>query len=674
MKNIKAQYQSSIHKYQDEQVRKGFLLFNLLLPIILVYITESFASHSPLGGLQFLIHHPYAFLVNVFIVLSTFMLASLFTKRIGFLILIAFIWFALGVVNGVVLIFRVTPFSRSDLLLLKDGKDIISKYLGPLQIIAILITVVLVILFVIYFIFITPSGSHHTSFKYSLPSIVISFVLAIGLTLLGQQTGLLEKQFHELSVSYQNNGFYYCFVLSVLDVGIHKPSDYSEEVILNITNFDELTEQVETHSRKANVVIVQLESFFNVNRLKNVRFSSNPLPNLSKILPYYPSGLLNVPVVGAGTVNSEFEVLTGMNIDDFGVGEYPFKTIVKEKPCESIAYNLKENGYHTFAIHNNTGDFYERNQVYCNLGFDTFIPVEYMCPKEYTPLDWCKDNILVNQIQAALDSTPDQDLVYAVSVQGHGSYPTEDLDYEKHITITESNIDDPEYLNSLTYYVNQIYEMDQFIVNLIDMLNNQKEPTILLMYGDHLPSLDFTDDDFLWGNLYQTEYFFWSNCTDPLGGGNREAYTLNSEILHALEITSGAINSYHQNSYAKLLSEQITEEEYLSGLHDLEYDVLYGDNLYYNGEYPYETVDMKMGLYPVTIEDVELTKDHVLILRGQNFTRYSRIHINDSEVTTLFLDPTTLVAADITLEDRDKLTVCQSTLSESDPFTYRISK
>ena len=41
-------------------------------------------------------------------------------------------------------------------------------------------------------------------------------------------------------------------------------------------------ETVTYTSRKPNVVIVQLETFFNVNRLKDVKFSSNPLPNLTQ--------------------------------------------------------------------------------------------------------------------------------------------------------------------------------------------------------------------------------------------------------------------------------------------------------------------------------------------------------------------------------------------------------
>ncbi|MFQ9394794.1 MAG: hypothetical protein ACLR2E_13080 [Lachnospiraceae bacterium] len=46
-----------------------------------------------------------------------------------------------------------------------------------------------------------------------------------------------------------------------------------------------------------------------------------------------------------------------MNIDDFGIGEYPYKTVLKEKTCESLAYNLKSYGYKAYAIHNHEEAF-----------------------------------------------------------------------------------------------------------------------------------------------------------------------------------------------------------------------------------------------------------------------------------------------------------------------------
>lgn len=54
--------------------------------------------------------------------------------------------------------------------------------------------------------------------------------------------------------------------------------------------------------------------------------------------------------------NTEFEIMTSMNLDDFGPGEIPYKTVLKSTTCESTAFNLKEYGYSTHALHNNDGN------------------------------------------------------------------------------------------------------------------------------------------------------------------------------------------------------------------------------------------------------------------------------------------------------------------------------
>ena len=75
---------------------------------------------------------------------------------------------------------------------------------------------------------------------------------------------------------------------------------------------------------------------------------------------------------------------------------------------ESVAYDLKENGYATHAIHNHRAAFYSRNEVYPNLGFDDFTALEYMPAVEKTPTNWAKDGVLKDQILQALDVTEDQ--------------------------------------------------------------------------------------------------------------------------------------------------------------------------------------------------------------------------------------------------------------------------
>lgn len=656
-------------KYQNEASTDGYLLCYLVLPMILEFVIECMSYHSLIGGFQFIIFHPYSYLTNVMIISASFTFALIFHKRIGVIILISLVWLTGGIINFVLLFFRVTPFTSSDLLLLRDGVDVAAKYLSVFQ--CILIGVLGIVVFLVFLIFFlkTPKADHKPKYIRSIPIILGSFLLTWGVILFGQSCNLLETAFRELSQSYRKNGFIYCFGSSLIDTGISKPSDYSEEVMEQLTENYEITPETEhtiSYAKKPNVVVVQLESFFNVNRLKSVQFSGNPLPNLTRIMRELPSGAFSVPVVGAGTVNSEFEVLTGMNIDDFGIGEYPYKTIVKETACESLAYNLKTRGYHTFAIHNNTGDFYDRNLVYPNLGFDVFTSVEYMWPDKYTPLDWVKDSVLTEEIKTALDTTSGQDFVFAVSVQGHGSYPSgSNVKYTHHVTLTSSRIKDESYLNQLTYYVNQLYEMDHFIGELIEMLNRRNEPTILVMYGDHCPSLDLTDDMLSSGTIYDTEYFIWNNAGLSFPDQNMQAYEISSVILNALDIPDGAINAYHQNSRLQMEEGTLTEEDYLQGLKELEYDVLYGDQITYGGENPYTPTDLQMGFYPISISDVSYTKDHVLIVRGENFTRYSTVKINSEAATTLYLDPQTLVVAEADLSGRTEITVSQADLSET---------
>lgn len=675
LRSLGRRYCALAYKYQNESAKDGYLLCYLALPILLVMFIESFSRHSLIGGMQFLILHPYAFLTNMLIVAASLTLALIFRRRLSMILIISLIWLICGTANGFLLLFRVTPLTSSDLRLVKDGMNVVSKYLNVFSLIGIFLLVILTAAFCVFLFIRTPAAASKPRYLVSIPMIIGAFLLTWGIISLGQRIGTLETEFRELSQSYRKNGFIYCFGASLIDVGISKPNDYSTESIEQIAEIQDGSSETEVvyYTHKPNVVIVQLESFFDINRLKDVEFSENPLPNFTKMMEDYPSGACHVPVIGAGTVNSEFEVLTGMNIDDFGIGEYPYKTIVKDKPCESLAYNLKHYGYTASAIHNNTGNFYDRNLVYPNLGFDIFDPVEYMWPTSYTPMDWAKDSVLAGEIEKALDSTPGQDFVFTVSVQGHGSYPSDaETDYTHHVTVSSSVIEDEAYLNQVSYYANQLYEMDQFIGELLQMLQSRGEATILVMYGDHCPSLELEDEDLSSGSVYDTEYFIWNNAALPFADQDLEAWEIGSTLLEGLGITDGAVNAYHQTSRAQMSRNEISREEYLAGLKQLEYDVLYGDEIAYNGEYPYTPTILNMGFAPVSICSVSLTKDQVLVVKGYNFTRYSTIRIDGTNAETLYLDPETLVVAHADLGESAQITVSQASLSETAPYAYKM--
>ena len=84
-----------------------------------------------------------------------------------------------------------------------------------------------------------------------------------------------------------------------------------------------------SEEQRPNIIFVQLESFFDPTEVEWLRFSEDPIPNLRKMFSEYSSGYFKVPSVGAGTANTEFEVLTGMSMRFFGPGEYPYKTYAR---------------------------------------------------------------------------------------------------------------------------------------------------------------------------------------------------------------------------------------------------------------------------------------------------------------------------------------------------------
>ena len=114
-------------------------------------------------------------------------------------------------------------------------------------------------------------------------------------------------------------------------------------------------------------------------------------------------------------------------------------------------------------------------------------------------------------------------------LQGHGAYPTEEVLNDPHIKVTLKE-DDEARQNQLTYYANQIYEMDLFVAELTRQLKDFNEPCILVMYGDHLPSLGIEETDMNQGNLFTTKYILWSNFQMEKQDKNVEAYQLLSLI------------------------------------------------------------------------------------------------------------------------------------------------
>ena len=644
------------------------LIFHALLACIINFVIEAISRHSVVAAWDYMTGTPMVFLYNAFMIFVTFSIVYLFKRRIFVRMIIGAIWVILGIANGYILLKRVTPFNAQDLKIAGDGIALINNYCNGFEVVVIAVGAVALL---IWLISMWRRGGqyadkiHHIA---ALIGIIVCGVLYTFVTNIAIDKRVVSTYFGNIAFAYEDYGLPYCFSASLFNTGISEPNGYTKKAMAKIDKDGELNQTATSRSSDElpNIIVVQLESYFDVANAEFFTTSEDACPNLHNLYQNYSNGYFKVPSVGAGTANTEFEVLTGMNLRYFGPGEYPYKTYSKKHPTESAATALASLGYGTHALHDNTGNFYSRANVFNNMGFDTFTSKEFMNVLQTTENGWAKDEILTHHIMEAMDTTKQEDFVFTVSVQGHGNYPeTQVIENPK---IKVEGIEDEALKNKWEYYVNQVYEMDQFVGDLIKAVEERNEPSVVVFYGDHLPTMGLKAEDLKSRYLYNTNYVIWDNIGLQKHDKNIPAYQLMSEVLNRLDIHSGTVFNYHQQRKGT--------KNYLSDLELLQYDILYGKQYVYNGKAPITEGHMVMGIRNVSLSSIVPQLNSGYSLYGENFTKYSRVYVNGEKQKSSFLNNTRINLSETELKDGDVIQVGQVGSSDtifrmSDKYTYQ---
>lgn len=668
--------QSDAESEQKKKVSgkiKHFLLYSIHTWIVRCFIIafglelllEILGRRSIFGGIKFLISSPIVFVYNTSIIFFTLLFALFIRKRIFGICFISALWLICGIANFVVLGYRITPFAAIDILMVKDVISMLDVYFTKVQQVLLVVVIIAAIVGIVFLFRKTPKFEGKKHVVRTMILCIAIWIGIIGFTNFNVKHNIISDDFANLGMAYEDYGFAYCFTNSIVDNGISKPDSYSEETMEMLR--DELIEadkSVDVRKKKTpNIVCVQLESFFDPTVVDGLNLSENPIPTFTMLKEKFPSGYFTVPALGAGTANSEFEVLTGIQSACFGAGEYPYKTTVNSVPVESMCSLLEQEGYHTFAIHNNKSSFYDRKEVYDTMGFQTFISLEYMYNVERTSTGWAKDKSLIKDIMNCLRSTEEQDFVFTISVQGHGKYPEEPGACDEQIQVEYPQ--DPVKQNQLTYYVNQIHEMDTMIHDLVKALDNLGEDYVLLLYGDHLPTITFADDQ-LPHSQFQTEYIIVNNMNLDLEDEDIKASEISTKIFEVLNLKLGYIQKAHVLYDGEELENAVTL---------LAYDMLFGEDYIYEGRSPVpEDGDIRMGLEKISIVNVNNEGDHVVV-KGRNFNEFSTVYLGEEDYETIYVDRYTLMVPETLITSGDVVTVKQvdesgHVLSSSSPYKF----
>ena len=234
----------------------------------------------------------------------------------------------------------------------------------------------------------------------------------------------------------------------------------------------------------------------------NIATSSDYMPYIHSLKKNTIKGHCHMSVFGANTANSEFEFLTGASMAFLPARSVAYTSIVRSEMA-NFTTTLEQQGYgYDVALHPYHGKGWNREVVYPLLGFKDFISMEDIDESKlsYIRANYMSDDadykLIEEYYETYRKSNSSQPFyLFNVTMQNHGGYDTSKQGgVPESIKITDSKLQDA----SAQMYLNLVKYSDDAFKSLTEYFEKVDEPTVIVMFGDHQPSLP---DEF-WMSLY----------------------------------------------------------------------------------------------------------------------------------------------------------------------------
>jgi phosphoglycerol transferase MdoB-like AlkP superfamily enzyme len=334
----------------------------------------------------------------------------------------------------------------------------------------------------------------------------------------------------ELPVTYEKNGYVVTSAVALQYVVIRPPQDYSQKRLDQI--YEEITEEMEAENageaqenavQPVNIICIMNESLSDLQVAGEFETNEDYFPYLRSLADTTIHGNLCVPVFGSGTSNTEFEFLTGDSMGLMPVGTTAYQFYVKPE-AQTLVSTLKNQGYRAVAMHPYPGTNWNRDVCYENMGFDDFLYGEY-----YNNLETFRTYIsdeadyeaIINLVEKK-EQPEDKLFVFNVTMQNHGGYQIDDPNLKERVDVHLTGDLAGKY-PMVDQYLSLMKLSDEALEYLLEYFSESEEPTMIVLFGDHQPSVEdeFWDeiagmpsdevpapDHLMW---YKTPFFIWTN-------------------------------------------------------------------------------------------------------------------------------------------------------------------
>ena len=322
-------------------------------------------------------------------------------------------------------------------------------------------------------------------------------------------------------------GFPYCFLHNYNLYPVEKPAGYQASTVARWAG-----EDAQTYTQpevRPNVIFIMCEAYSDLSDEAVFAYAEtdNPMYGFHQLAQSdrARAGHIVVSNFGAGTANTEFDVLTGIQTNMVSEGNVSSFRVL-HKSVNALPWAYRRAGYATYFMHPGYSWFYNRDNVYQYLGVE-----ERVFNEGYTDADkkgtMISDAAFLKHLTADLDtrlSTETPLFAYGVTIQNHQAYPYSKYGFVPeqpplHTTISDASIE------TLSVYLEGVRDSTAMLTQLCDYLDAREEPVLLVFYGDHRPALgqDYavyrelglhtgetgTAEDVL--ATYETPYLLWAN-------------------------------------------------------------------------------------------------------------------------------------------------------------------
>ncbi len=455
------------------------LLFSTM-PVISLLMIEYAARGSVIESLSWIVQEPVQFLMSLLLFYAVFFfLWANINHKLAAASICSAIWILIAAIIGCKREILGTPIMPWDIALSGNVSTLI--HIKTLKELSFLQDIIFLIFITIHLLYIAAIGLQK-QIRFIKPR-NCNIITVISICIVGVMMWTLPPiGFAQTSSACGKDGYIRGFIVSAKvwsDLKNASGSDCN-------TSYDFQCKEA-TNEVNPNIIIVMSEAFWDVTLLPGITFSEDPIPTFHALQQDAGSGTTVSNTFGGLTDNVEFEVMTGFSVKYLPYQANAYTSSVNTS-LPSLPSYLKTKGYSTSVVHPNTEEFFNRDLVYPMLGVEQFVSLEDM-PDAVVKGGYVSDETFTAYIISTYQSVKKPAFMYNISVQNHWPY-TKSNYYEEYDVSVSSRIKlDTESMNALKNYTQGIHDADQNLKRLIEYFKTVEEPTVIVFFGDHYPSL-----------------------------------------------------------------------------------------------------------------------------------------------------------------------------------------